>query len=397
MKPSATSLCLVALLVGLVVAPSAAGGGASAVIHGSQGARFEGLGFGGGHFWWTTPHAVDDSGQTVVGIGGRSEDGYLEAWRWTRGRGTEGLGDLPGWDGGSDAAFESSANAISGNGRVIVGEGQSDYGDEAWLWTRAWGLVPLGFIGGAYPPSWAMGVSRHGWVVVGSSDSPAGFQAFYWTPWTGMIGLGTLGGTIFESHAYGVSAYGNVVVGQSHGPNGWEAFRWTPRTGMVGLGQLNGSTTTAARAVSADGQTIIGTARFSSPIRYEAFRWTAAGGMEGLGDLPGGNTISQADGVSGDGSIVVGASEDSNPYGMGDAFIWDRTHGMRHLQTVLQEEYGLEVSPWVLRRAYAITPDGRTIVGDGTNPEGENETWRVYLPPPPRRPWWAGGLRFLKR
>jgi probable HAF family extracellular repeat protein len=390
MKQTAVFLSVAVFLVASAAPVRAIGPDESEVVHGQYGSRFHGLGFGAGHFWWTTPHAVADNGKVVVGIGGRSVDGYLEAWRWVAGRGTEGLGDLPGWDGGSDAAFESAAHDVSGNGRVVVGTGQSDYGDEAWRWTQREGLVPLGFIGGEYPPSRAMGVSRDGLVIVGTSRSPEGTQAFRWTPLRGMVGLGTLGGTIFESHAYDVSACGTVVVGQSHGPNGWEAFRWTRRTGMVGLGQLDGSTTSLGRAVSADGRTVVGYVRRSAPIVYEAFRWTAEGGMEGLGDLPGGNTISQADGVSGDGSIVVGASEDSNPYGMGDAFIWDRENGMRKLQTVLEDEYGLDVSLWDLRRAYAITPDGRTIVGDGTNPAGENEAWLVHLPqrpPRPRLPW----------
>lgn len=345
-------------------------------------AEFVPLGFGDGHFWWVTAFAVSDSGSAVVGIGGRAEDGYLEAWRWTREGGIEGLGDLPGWDGRSDYAFESSAAGVSGDGRVVVGAGQSYNGREAWRWTRREGLVAMGGLPGPSISSEARGVNRDGRVIIGSSYSFLGWQAFRWTPRDGMEPLGTLAGPIFESHGAAVSADGNVVVGMSNSATGWEAFRWTPQSGMVGIGQLGASTWTEARAVSADGNTVVGYARTGT--RFEAFRWQRGTGMVGLGDLPGGQTISMADGVSGDGSIVVGASETSNPYGMNDAFIWDQVRGMRLLQAVLTSEYGLNLTGWKLTRAFAISADGLVIVGQGTNPDGENESWLVRLPRQPQ-------------
>ncbi len=52
---------------------------------------------------------------------------------------------------------------------------------------------------------------------------------------------------------------------------------------------------------------IVGGAAISASGR-EAFRWTSGGGMVGLGDLPGGESDSEANGVSADGSVVVGYS-----------------------------------------------------------------------------------------
>jgi hypothetical protein len=43
---------------------------------------------------------------------------------------------------------------------------------------------------------------------------------------------------------------------------------------------------------------------------FEAFRWTAESGMVGLGDLPDGQVLSNALGVSADGSVVVGRNVD---------------------------------------------------------------------------------------
>ena len=101
--------------------------------------------------------------------------------------------------------------------------------------------------------------------------------------------------------------------------------------------------------------------------------------MVGLGDLSGGSFRSVAWGVSGDGSLVVGYSE-SGPNT--EAFIWDAHHGMRKLSDVLMNDYGLNLTGWSLTQATAITPDGASIVGWGTNPSGNIEAWIVQIPEP---------------
>ena len=93
--------------------------------------------------------------------------------------------------------------------------------------------------------------------------------------------------------------------------------------------------------------------------------------MTGLGVLPGFRD-SDAHAVSGDGSVVFGSCG-------GTAFIWDSVHGMRDLQAVLTNEYRLSLSGWILSDVTAITPDGTTIVGSGTNPQGKDEAWMVKL------------------
>ena len=55
-------------------------------------------------------------------------------------------------------------------------------------------------------------MSANGSVVVGISDSASGFEAFRWTKAGGMVGLGFLPGDV-ESDAFGVSADGSVIVG----------------------------------------------------------------------------------------------------------------------------------------------------------------------------------------
>jgi uncharacterized membrane protein len=101
--------------------------------------------------------------------------------------------------------------------------------------------------------------------------------------------------------------------------------------------------------------------------------------MIGLGDLQGGSFLSRAYGVS-EASSVVGASSAAEGV---RAFIWDAAHGMRHLRDVLINDYGvMNLSGWTLVEARAITPDGKTIVGSGINPLGQQEAWLAHIPEP---------------
>ena len=193
-------------------------------------------------------------------------------------------------------------------------------------------------------------------------------------------GLGDLPGGSFSSYANGVSADGSVVVGLSNSVSGQEAFRWTSGGGMVGLGGLTGGNfNSLAFGVSADGSVVVGYSVSASGT--EAFRWTSEGGMFGLGDLAGGIFESRAHGVSADGSLVIG-------FGAGvsvvwEAFIWDAANGMQNLQSVLEGQLGLDLTGWTLNKALGISTDGTTIVGWGTNPDGNIEAWIATLPSAP--------------
>lgn len=92
--------------------------------------------------------------------------------------------------------------------------------------------------------------------------------------------------------------------------------------------------------------------------------------MVGLGDLVGGDFDSVAWDVSGDGSVIVGYGTGTN----GDeAFRWSSEVGMESLSNVLNAQ-GDDLSHWqVLKRAYAVSADGSTIVGWGINIDGSEE------------------------
>ena len=95
----------------------------------------------------------------------------------------------------------------------------------------------------------------------------------------------------------------------------------------------------------------------------------------GLGSLPGSSSTSTAYGISGDGQLIVGDSGSK-------AFVWDSMNGMRDLTSVLTDTLGLNLSGWSLSTASAISTDGSTIVGWGTDPSGEQEAWIAVVPEP---------------
>lgn len=329
---------------------------------------------------------ISADGSVVVGSS-LTEDvpGYgwaVETFRWTE---SEGMVALLGFhrDNWYDAPCVTFCGllpkAVSADGSILVGMHGLANRNEAFRWTASDGAVDLGYLpGGDGQDSVALGISSDGATVVGGSDSALGYQAFRWTSGGGMVGLGDLAGGDFQSGARDVSADGSVVVGSSVGALGNEAFRWTSGGGMVGLGDLaGGSFSSGAQSVSADGAVVVGSGVSASG--NEAFRWTAAGGMVGLGDLPGGSFSSFATDVSADGSVVVGAS---NAASGNEAFFWTEALGMVSLRDYLID-LGLDLTGWTLSSAQAISADGYTIVGTGTNPSGQSEAWIANVNPVP--------------
>ena len=363
----------------------------------AQGATpsFQGLGHFVGSYPGSFAYGISADGSVVVGTSYVDYSFNRVAFRWTHSSGMVSLGDLPG------GAICATAFAASIDGSVIVGEsvsGTYSTGMEAFRWTEVTGMVGLGTLGGN--DSRAHAVSADGSVVVGRSYTLSEGAAFRWTATSGMSDIGNLGGVEGAppapySCAYGVSADGSVVVGGSYSPSGFEAFTYSETTGMVGRGDLaGGDFHSYFRGVSADGRVAVG---FSySAFGGEAVRWTQDTGMVGLGSLAGGQFYGDALAVSGDGSVVVGVGRESSSSEY-QAFMWDETHGMRNLQSVLVG-YGLDLTGWTLSEAPGISADGLTIVGFGWNPDGNREAWMATLPEPATLSLLAlGGLALIRR
>lgn len=360
-----------------------------------DGPLFMGLGDLPGGIFISVARNISGDGTVVVGQS-HSENGY-EAFRWSLDSGMVGLGDLPG------GYFLSSARAVSRNGSVIVGVGAPDFGPgdfspspglEAFLWTEEAGMVGLGDLSEAQPGSRAHDVSADGAVVVGivstsgvENGSFGSGSALLWTEDTDMVALGELPGAPPYSEAYAVSGDGTVVVGVAGTAMGsYAAFRWTEETGLQALEPspkeapfTSGST---ARAISADGQVIVGNTAILAELTggdsrwtWEAYRWTEDTGVAPLGVLPGAQSSAAHD-ASYDGSIILGGSTTDDQY---EPVLWDEFTGIRRLVDVLTEDYGLDLGAWTIRGAWALSDDGLVIVGQGINPDGNIEGWVACL------------------
>jgi probable HAF family extracellular repeat protein len=178
-----------------------------------------------------------------------------------------------------------------------------------------------------------------------------------------MSGLGYLPGGS-RSIATGTNSNGSVVVGWGtyNFTGAPEAFRWTASTGMVGLGFLPGGNLSQATATNPDGSVVVGNTN-----QGEAFLWTAKKGMVGLSGL------NQANALNAKGSIVVGQSATLN------ATVWTHQTGAESIQQLLLAD-GVNLAGWVLLDATGISADGTIIVGDGTDPQGNNEAWIADIP-----------------
>jgi probable HAF family extracellular repeat protein len=312
---------------------------------------------------------ISADGLVVVGLSTSTAGPNGEAFRWTSGTGMVGLGFLPGYT-------NSSALAASTDGSVVVGDVAGFGSNQAFIWTGGV-MSGLGFLPGGTRSN-AFGVNADGSVVVGSGDSPGGNRAFRWTGGV-MNSLGVLPGGTY-SEAYGVNADGSVVVGygSSTAVPGGEAFRWTQSGGISGLGVMLGGTFSVAQAVNAAGSVVVGYGDSTVVPSGEAFRWTSGTGMIGLGVLPGG-TFSQALAVNADGSVVVGNST-STAVPSGDAFRWTQSSGMKSVKDLLVAG-GVNMAGWTLSSAQGVSADGTVIVGVGGNPSNAGEAWLARFSP----------------
>jgi probable HAF family extracellular repeat protein len=218
----------------------------------------------------------------------------------------------------SEKGLLSAAFGVSADGHTIIGYSRSNNGAPETLEAVRWvdgEIEGLGDLPGGLAASVARGVSNDGSVIVGDGVSENGSEAFRWVSGK-MSGLGDLEGGAFASQAFDVSADGSVIVGSGETAEGTEAFRWEAGQ-MVNLGDLPGSDAYArANGVSADGNTIVGVG-YSADDEFEAFLWTPGTGMVnlrehlisefGLGGALEGWILFEAAGVSDDGAAIVGS------------------------------------------------------------------------------------------
>ncbi len=177
-------------------------------------------------------------------------------------------------------------------------------------------------------------------VVAASLSQPSETGRSLGEPWFELIpGLWDLNPR--SSQSWGVSGDGAVVYGQAYGPNQWESMTWTREEGVVARGGLvlRDSTTHGDRfAGDADGLYIDGV------------------GWVSLGTPPGAESQMYAIGISADGQTVVGSARIS---GYEHPAIWTESEGARLML----------LPPDIGPRGYAVRAsfDGSVIAGVDTS------------------------------
>ncbi len=313
---------------------------------------------------YSRAEGVSADGSVVVGYSQAGDTYNSHAFRWADGTMTD-LGTL----GGS----YSYAYDVSADGSVVVGDSDTvDYDYHAFRWKDGT-MSDLGTLGGNY--SYTRRVSADGSVVVGYSriaDS-YDYHAFRWKDGT-MSDLGTLGGSY--SYANDVSADGSVVVGHSQIADSYDshAFRWIDGT-MSDLGTLGGSYSTAS-GVSADGSVVVGYSRIADSYDNHAFRWKD-GTMTALGSLGEATARSvnalSADGTvlvgqaGGSGMMIMLAMPSE---GSGIAYRWSEDSGLQSVADWVDEIGGATPSGYKLTNATGVSADGTVVLGIG---QYENE------------------------
>jgi probable HAF family extracellular repeat protein len=184
-----------------------------------------GLGCLGGDPPYSCARAASRDGLTVCGTSSTDSSGDCAAFRWAA---ETGMLELSAWN----------CIAASAAGSVIVGNEPTWYGAAAFRWTEE-GTTWLGDLPGGGQYSEACDVSADGSVVVGQGESSAGREAFIWDATNGMrsirqllldLGVADVQPWTLD-FATAVSGDATVVAGCGHDSAG-RTQAWLARLGV---------------------------------------------------------------------------------------------------------------------------------------------------------------------
>jgi len=363
-------------------------------------------------------------------VAGESEDasGNVEAFYYNVLSDTlVGIGTPGGWSNSRARGVDTDTSGnvhLAGYGTNAFGNNQAFYYDAS---TSTFTAIPFLssniYTGESYAQ--ACRVHNNGWeaVVVGWSTRDSGPEhAFRWR--TGApessLDLGDVPTGEGRSFAYDVGFRndGYTVVkgwGDTGYPSGGHnpgAFGWySANSTNYFLGFIDkpflSTSQSFARGMSSNGDYYVGCGTYNAfcssnrqaYIRYveekDAKYWplqlcTVPEYPESvlLGYLAGHEGFSEAWAVSKLGYVAVGCArlliDDGNytcHWGENEyvAFIWDRDNGMRDLKQVLENDYGLDLTGWVLTNAYGISDDGTIISGTGLYDDGSGAKERGWV------------------
>lgn len=184
-----------------------------------------------------------------------------------------------------------------------------------------------------------------------------------------MVGLGDGNGGVIRSAATAVSADGSIIVGTAEGTS--NGGRWTAANGWTSLGSVMDQVTDfSPQGMSFDGSVVVGHGHPPQNGNVAA-RWTAASGVVNLGALPNNSSFPDAFlmAVSANGSRATG-----NSFGVDGVhpLYWSVENGLVGLGDVPGGPF--------YALGWDISGDGRTIVGSARTqfPQAPDEAflWR---------------------
>lgn len=298
--------------------------------------------------------------------------GSYEPFRWTAQNGVVGLGraTLP------VLGVRSGSVGVSANGKVVTATILSDDGTlaTAGKWTASTGwqvLTSLGPVPGDLAPidntdSSAYAISGDGKVIAGLYWRGETWQA-HAMRWTAANGMKDSGSSGYNSRINAVNADGTVMVGWDEHPDylNWRATVWVKGKRTV---LEDSDWFTEATAVNGAGTIIVGqTPDPANAMQMTAtmWKWDGATWVKSyLGVMPkkpGKAASSYPLAVSEDGSVVVGENhpDASKPTTVG--FIWTPAAGMVDATAWLAAN-GVRSNPlYPVTSLSALTPDGQVI------------------------------------
>ena len=208
----------------------------------------------------------------------------------------------------------------------------------------------------------AMAVNSNGSIITGSASIDGTTEtAAIWTIGAAPTLVTNASGVTY-SIGYGIAGSGNnvVIVGRYQGASALGAFKWTSATGMVLLPFLPGAPSVgpqaSASATSGDGTRIVGYSddNASDANSSAAALWTSSTSVMNLSAGAAlGNPKAAA--ISPDGHSVVGGS------GAG-AWVWN--NGAIQLVASALGSYNVDLSPYILQSASAVSSNGKIIAGN---------------------------------
>jgi hypothetical protein len=207
-------------------------------------------------------------------------------------------------------------------------------------------------------------------------------RAICWTPGGSFIFLPLPAGAR-SSTAFGISSNGAWIVGHMDGrPCRWAA---SGESAPLELGRAGDEVAGSGRAVSDDGEVIVGSHRFAMGRSYRdaAFVWTQDDGYVLTANDDEALSVSELVDVSADGRIAVGTGSLRSGDGQ-RGVVWTPAGGLQRLKTWALAT-GLDIAErrlrWILTEAVAVSSDGKVLAGTAVTPDKTTAPWSIDLRP----------------